>query len=334
MKLTVLGCYGPYPPAGGACSGYLVEFEEWKLLLDCGNGVLSRLQHFIEPHQLDAVVLTHLHSDHISDCFILRYAIKAAFKQGRRTRPLPLFAPSRPAEDYERLTDPGIFQVQPIRDAETLTFGPLQLSFLRTVHSVSCYAVKITVAGSPQTVVYSGDTEYFPDLADFARGASLLLCEANFLQRDLLAEQINHMSARQAGILGKQAGVKRLVLTHLLPYREGEAYLAEASKEFEAVELAQEGEVYPINPASFNHAKGDWMILTVETNPIKASLLEGRLKAEGITVMLRNEEAAGQIYGFTVGPLADIQVLVPKDHMQQAREILQEIIENSPEETD
>ncbi len=334
MKLTVLGSYGPYPPAGGACSGYLVEFEEWKLLLDCGNGVLSRLQHFIQPHQLDAVVLTHLHNDHISDCFILRYAIRAAFKQGRRDKPLSLYAPSRPAEDYERLTDPGIFQVQPIRDTETLTFGPLQLSFLRTVHSVSCYAVKITVAGSPHRVVYSGDTEYFPDLVDFAREASLLLCEANFLQRDLLAEEKNHMSARQAGILGKQAGVKKLVLTHLLPYREREAYLAEASKEFETVELAQEGEVYQINLSSFDHAKRDWKLLTVETNPIKASLLEGRLKTEGIPVMLRNEEAAGQIYGLTVGPLAEIQVLVVEDKIQQAREILQEINENPPEKTD
>ncbi len=334
MKLTVLGCYGPYPPAGGACSGYLVEIEEWKILLDCGNGVLSRLQNFIEPHQLDAVVLTHLHSDHISDCFILRYAIRTAFKQGRRNKPLPLYAPSRPAEDYERLHDPGIFRVQPIRDAETLTFGPLQLSFLRTVHSVPCYAVKLTIADSPHRVVYSGDTEYFPDLLEFVHGASLFLCEANYLQRDLLAEEKNHMSARQAGILAKKSGVKRLVLTHLLPYREREGYLTEASKEFEAAELAQEGKVYQINSTSFDHAKGDWMLLTVETDPIKASLLEGRLKTEGIPVMLRNEEAAGQIYGFTIGPLADIQVLVPENHMQQARAILQEIIENPSEETE
>ena len=49
LKLTILGCYGPYPKAGGACSGYLLEDETTKILIDCGNGVLSRLfLHFLQ----------------------------------------------------------------------------------------------------------------------------------------------------------------------------------------------------------------------------------------------------------------------------------------------
>ena len=41
MKLTVLGCNGPYPAAGGACSGYLLETGDTRVLLDCGAGALA-----------------------------------------------------------------------------------------------------------------------------------------------------------------------------------------------------------------------------------------------------------------------------------------------------
>ncbi len=75
MRLTVLGgVWPPYPPAGGACSGYLLENDGDRILIDCGNGVLSRLQKYLAPWELDAIVISHLHNDHISDLFILRYA--------------------------------------------------------------------------------------------------------------------------------------------------------------------------------------------------------------------------------------------------------------------
>ena len=87
MKLTVLGCYGPYPAAGGACSGYLLEHEGFAVLIDCGNGVLSRLQEFIEPSKLKAIIISHLHSDHCSDLFILRYALQFSRKRSSQSSP-------------------------------------------------------------------------------------------------------------------------------------------------------------------------------------------------------------------------------------------------------
>ena len=72
MKMTILGCYGPYPAAGGACSGYLVQEAGCTILLDCGNGVLSRMQEHIDFLQLDAALISHLHADHLSDLMILR----------------------------------------------------------------------------------------------------------------------------------------------------------------------------------------------------------------------------------------------------------------------
>ena len=82
MKLTVLGNNGPYPAAGSACSGYLLQSGAANILIDCGNGVLSNIQKIISLDELDAVILTHLHSDHISDMYVLKYAIQLRRKRG------------------------------------------------------------------------------------------------------------------------------------------------------------------------------------------------------------------------------------------------------------
>ena len=82
MKLTILGKYGPYPAAGGACSGYLIEQGGNHVLIDCGSGVLSRLQQVCKIHDLSAIVLSHLHSDHMADMLVLRYALEIGKARG------------------------------------------------------------------------------------------------------------------------------------------------------------------------------------------------------------------------------------------------------------
>ena len=330
MKLTILGCHGPYPPAGGACSGYLLEHEEWKILLDCGNGVLGKLQQHINLEELDAVILTHLHSDHISDMFVLRYAVKHHLENGWRSTPLPVFTPDQPAEEYSRLFYKHIYDIIPIKPSEMVQVGPFQISFLETAHSIDCFAVKAAVYESSDTIVYSADTEYFEELAQFAGGASLFLCEASYLNTDLEHEAANHMSAHQAALLGKKARVEKLVLTHLPPFRDDLEYLEEAKEVFQPVQLAKEGNNFQFSSQDSSQDR-EWARLTVETDPIKASLLEGRLKSEGIPVMLRNKEAAGQIYGFTVGKLAEINVFIPRDAIQFAQEILKQINDDNPD---
>ena len=83
MKLTVLGCNGPYPAAGGACSGYLLEAENTRVLLDCGTGVLAALPARMAPEELDAVVLSHLHYDHMSDMLPLIYRMQGKKRRNR-----------------------------------------------------------------------------------------------------------------------------------------------------------------------------------------------------------------------------------------------------------
>lgn len=74
MKMTVVGFWGGFPEAGEATSGYLFEHDGFRLLVDCGSGVLAQLQKYITPSHIDAVVLSHYHHDHVADIGVLQYA--------------------------------------------------------------------------------------------------------------------------------------------------------------------------------------------------------------------------------------------------------------------
>lgn len=241
--MIILGSYGPYPPADGACSGYLLEHEGFYVLLDCGNGILSRMQRYINIERLEAVVLSHLHSDHISDLFILRYALQREIEEGLRKNPLLLLAPDEPTEEFSRLPYKNVFHIEAIDSKRDFQVGPFTFSFLRTIHSVPCFAAAVFL-DKEKKLVYSADTEYFSEFVLFAHRASMLLCESNFLKGDLLKEAKNHLSAFQAASVARDAEVQTLLLTHLPPFRNKNDYLAEASAVFERVILAEEGAVY------------------------------------------------------------------------------------------
>ena len=79
MRLTVIGCSGSYPGPDSAASCYLVEAPHagrtWRILLDLGSGALGTLQRYLDPLDVDAVFISHLHPDHffdISGYYVLR----------------------------------------------------------------------------------------------------------------------------------------------------------------------------------------------------------------------------------------------------------------------
>jgi ribonuclease BN (tRNA processing enzyme) len=80
LQVTVLGKSPSWQDAAGACSGYLVRHDGYTLLLDCGNGVFSKLRSVVDYSAVDAVLLTHLHADHFFDLvpysFALTYGVR------------------------------------------------------------------------------------------------------------------------------------------------------------------------------------------------------------------------------------------------------------------
>ncbi len=236
MRITVLGCWAPYPRPGGACSGYLVQDAGVSILLDAGNGSFSNLCKHIAFRDLDAVFISHLHLDHCADLFCLRHALKIAYKKNSGRAQMPLFMPQEPAEDIERLTgsQDGVFDLRTIEklplqdDLFTAVVGHLELLFTPTWHSLPGYGV--IIGNGRSKIAYSGDTAYFAKLATYWRGVQLLLCEASGFQAESDSLAGVHLTAAQAGLLAAKSGAERLLLTHLLPEYEPVDLCAEAAE--------------------------------------------------------------------------------------------------------
>jgi len=240
-----LGNNGPYPRAGGACSGFLLDSGTTKVALDFGNGVLSRLQQHIDIEEISAVILSHLHSDHISDVMILRYAADIRLMTGQLKTPIKVYAPDEPIEEFNRLKYKEALELIRIEPEQELVIGDLKVSFAEMIHGYKNYAV--CVEKNMRKFVYSGDTCLNDRLVDFARNADLFLCEAGLLERDDKCIRAMHLTAREAARVAREAGVKRLLLTHFLPGIKTENYINEATSVYEGImELAEENKSYYI----------------------------------------------------------------------------------------
>lgn len=246
MKLRVLGCYSPYPPADGAGPGYLLETTTTKVLLDCGSGVVSQLGRVCDltNGELSAVILSHLHADHFCDLLVLRYARFLSMRAGKAT-PLAVYAPSKP--DLERASLPFLdtLSISTIQQDSSLSISEMKFDFAGTLHPYPALAIKATV--DDRSMVYTGDTAWHDDLVDFCRGTDTLLAEASFLEQNKGTNVALHLSARDAGRLAQMAGVKRLVLTHFHPAASLDLLLAEAEAQFAGeITLASTGLVLDI----------------------------------------------------------------------------------------
>ncbi len=90
--------------------------------------------------------------------------------------------------------------------------------------------------------VYSGDTKYCESIVEISKGADVLLIESTYLSKDKeLSEERYHLTAREAGRIGKEAGVRLLVLTHFSQrYTDVKDLVVEAKEEFENVIPAED----------------------------------------------------------------------------------------------
>jgi len=241
MRLTVLGKYGPWPKTGCACSGYLLEAGNARVLLDCGPGILSRLQAHCPIERLDAVILSHLHGDHIGDMAALRYSLAYFMGKGLLKGRLPVFLPATPADVAEPILTEKNVDARVVTGGDTAEIAGLRLEFFPVRHPVQCNAVKITHEG--KAFVYSGDMNTTEGFGEFAKGADLLLIDGCFLEADW-NESLPHLSAALAADVAKRAGVGRVLITHIRPVDDEQALLEEARRVNPLAEIAAEGASY------------------------------------------------------------------------------------------
>lgn len=212
MKLRILGYLGGYPDKGIATSSYLLSSGGYNLLMDLGSGALLQLEKFLDPLQLDAVLLTHYHHDHTADVGTLQYYWQ--LRAGDKKEPvLPIYGNTKDPLNFGALTFGNFTKGCGFDGASQLDLGPFKVTFLETQHPVPAFAVRIVEKSSGKVLVNTSDTRYFAGLAPFAKGADLLMTDSNF---DNSKPQPRwHMTAGECGQIAADAGAHNLLLTHL-----------------------------------------------------------------------------------------------------------------------
>ncbi len=251
VRITVLGKSPAWQDPGGACSGYLVQDGDTTLLVDCGNGVFGKLRAHHDFADVDAVVVSHLHADHLLDLVPFSYAL--TYLPHARTAPPRLLAPPGARATLRRIVgawgDEDLveraFALEEYDPRGTPEVGGLRLRFQPVPHYVPANALELTAAGAPGRFTFGADTGPSEDLVAFARDTDLLVLEAT-LRPDGEEGPRGHLTAREAGDHAARARAARLVLTHVPAEFEQDAAAQAADAFGGPVEVAREGATYDV----------------------------------------------------------------------------------------
>jgi ribonuclease BN (tRNA processing enzyme) len=248
LKLTVLGASGTWPNDGTATSGYLLQHDGFNLYLDAGTGTLANLQRHIDISDIHGVAITHEHPDHFVDLYPAFYAMF----YGELGKPgLPVFVPL----DFERKLADVVsvesqvgmrtaFDFRAVPPGDGFELGPFRVKTEPMEH-LGLPALGYRFEADGTVLAYTGDTGPARDVVTLAREADLFLTEATWQDRDDLLPF--HLSARQAAEHAREAGVGRLILTHIWPTLDREVSRSQAAEEFRgSLDVAIEGMTFEV----------------------------------------------------------------------------------------
>jgi ribonuclease BN (tRNA processing enzyme) len=253
VQLTVLGCSGSTSGPRAAASGYLVEAAGFLLGVELGHGTLAELMAMRDPDELDALLFSHLHPDHCAD-FTALTVVRRYHPTPLRAQRLPVYAPREAPERFvaayspdaaeratEDLTD--VFEFHPLAEG-TVQIGPFEVLAAPALHPCDAFSFRIVHDG--RSLVYTGDTGTSATIERLAKSADVLLAEASWTHAPDRPPDM-HMSGVEAGRLAQTADAGRLLLTHLGPWTDPDAVLAEATTEFAGpIHVVRQGETLDI----------------------------------------------------------------------------------------
>ncbi len=257
FEAILLGTGYPRPdPQHAGAATVVIAGDKW-FLVDAGRGATMRIAATeLKYDQLAAVFLTHLHSDHTA---ALPDVFNTSWQFGRKTRPLELYGPrgverlSRAmldffAEDIHIRRDlvekhPALgatIKTHRVREGVVFDDGVVKVTAFEVDHRpvVPAFGYRFDCGG--RSIVISGDTRPSPNVIKYARGADVLIHEAYlpewFAKVDTpeVAARLKsyHTSAEEVGVVARDAGVRTLVLTHLIPAGEDETFRQRAARAF------------------------------------------------------------------------------------------------------
>jgi len=216
MDLTVVGCSPAWQNPGGAQSGYLVESDGRRLLLDCGPGVLPRLRIEEDWPRVDAIAITHFHLDHWGD--LVPWAFGVLYGPGQDVPRPELWLPPDGLANLRELGRPfgaravlEVFAAREYREGEPFRAAGFELTPVQMAHyDETTYGFRVN--GDGRTLAYSGDSAPGPHLRTLARDADLFVCEATLADPE--PAERGHLTADEAVGAFRESGARRLLVVH------------------------------------------------------------------------------------------------------------------------
>ncbi|MEZ4572120.1 MAG: MBL fold metallo-hydrolase [Thermomicrobiales bacterium] len=253
FQLTVLGGSAAWPNPDQGCSSYLLNYDGTRILLDCGPDTLQELRRHSRLSDIDAVVISHCHADHILDLVTYRYAL--VYSEEQPDAPIPLLVPpggldilgplghvlgSQGESQDDFWAD--VFDLQEYDPSTGFKLDGLTISFAPTQHFTACFAIRVADS-QENAIVYGADTGSIESLIDFAMNARLLIAEATADSHQGIApEERGHLVPEDAGNWAARASVDRLLLTHLWHERPSSEVVSRAADRFDGpIDVATRG---------------------------------------------------------------------------------------------
>lgn len=244
MKLTIIGYWGGYPAVDKASSMYVLEKDDFMLVIDVGSGGLSKFQKYKSITDITAVLLSHYHADHIADIGVLQHALLVQSYITDNQEVVPIYGHDEDEKQFNSLNHDYTKAIA-YNPNNVLKIGPFFIRFLRTKHSVPCFGMRITDGTS--TIVYTADSAYQKEWIKFCQNADLLLAECNFYAGQDAASS-GHMTSTEVGTIAKNAHVGEVILTHLPHFGAHKNLIKEAADIYQGkISLAHEGMVWEKN---------------------------------------------------------------------------------------
>ena len=238
-RVTFLGTGDAYCAGGRHMAAYVIESPEGSLLLDCGPTILASLnRHGLSAAPIDAVLLSHLHGDHVAG---LPFLFLQYIYVEPRVRPLRIIGPPGVEERVNVLFRamyadtaagplPFALEFIEIQPQETHRAGGVQVNAFRAIHQIEPPSLGFEIKGSDWKIVYTGDSGWTEELVERTQNADLFICECSFFE----TRMETHLDYPRIKANAGRFGARRLVLTHL-----GQEVLARAEEV--DLEMAHDG---------------------------------------------------------------------------------------------
>ncbi len=253
LTLTPLGTSPAWYNPGESSSGYLLQSNGFRILIDCGSGVVSRyLEIFGTETPIDAICITHVHPDHCFDLVPLKY--------GMDYGSLSSWAPQLwlPPGAHERLQTlasawdgtsdffSSSYKIHTYKPTVRCDIGPFTFNSIEVPHFIQAFAFRFESDGA--SFGFSSDLGPCQQIAPFMSDVDLFLCEATLNDAHHEPETMRgHLTAFECGEIARDAGVHSLLLTHIPMENNPQRTLKDVASVYGGpVALAESGQTYSV----------------------------------------------------------------------------------------